>query len=90
MKRVNAKIYGIVQGVGFRNFVRTHAKKLGVTGWIKNNLDGSVETVLEGSKEAIEDLLERCKKGTFLAWVEKVEVREEEPKNDFDDFIILR
>ena len=90
MKKINARIYGIVQNVGFRNFVRRNAEKLGVTGWVKNNLDGTVEAVFEGEENSISELIEKCKKGPLLAIVDKVDVREEDPKKEFDEFHIFK
>lgn len=90
MKRVHAKVYGFVQGVGFRNFVRKHAKDLGLKGWVRNNLDGTVQAVFEGDEGSISTILEKCKSGPTNSWVEKVETNEEELKNEFEDFSILR
>lgn len=90
MKRVNTKIHGIVQHVGFRNFVRKNAEKLGITGWVKNNFDGSVEAIFEGDDGAVSEIIEKCKKGPLLALVDKVEVREEEPRKEFDEFHIFK
>ncbi len=90
MKRINAKIHGIVQHVGFRNFVRKNAEKLGITGWVKNNFDGSVEALFEGDNNAVSEIVEKCKSGPFLAIVDKVEVREEDPKKEFDEFYIFK
>ena len=90
MKRISAKIHGIVQNVGFRHFVRKNAEKLGITGWVKNSLDGTVEALFEGDDTAISEIIEKCKKGPFLALVDKIEVREEEPKKEFDEFHIFK
>ncbi|MBI2084861.1 MAG: acylphosphatase [Candidatus Aenigmarchaeota archaeon] len=90
MKRVFAKIHGIVQHVGFRNFVRGNARKLGITGWVKNSLDGTVEAVFEGEEQAVSELVEKCKQGPMLAMVEKVEVREHEPVKEFEEFLVLK
>ena len=90
MKRVSTKIHGFVQHVGFRNFVRKNAEKLGITGWVKNNFDGTVEALLEGDDNTISELIEKCKKGPLLALVEKVEVMEQEPKKEFEEFHIFK
>ena len=90
VKRVNTRIYGIVQNVGFRNFVRRNAEQLGITGWVKNNLDGTVEALFEGDDTSVVELIEKCKKGPMLAMVEKVEVRDEEPKQEFEEFHIFK
>ncbi|MFB4163701.1 acylphosphatase [Alteribacillus sp. JSM 102045] len=44
-------VHGTVQGVGFRNFVQTEAKKLGIKGWVRNKADGSVEVAAEGEEK---------------------------------------
>lgn len=90
MKRIIARIHGIVQGVGFRNFVRRNAENLGITGWVKNNLDGTVEALFEGDDGTISEIIEKCKQGSVLSYVDKVEVQEMEATKEFDNFIILR
>ena len=89
MKRVRVKIFGRVQGVGFRFFVYRNAKNLGLKGWVRNLTDGTVEALFEGEDEKVKEILELCKKGPPLAKVKRVEVREEEVKNEFNDFEIL-
>lgn len=61
--RVHTLAYGHVQGVGFRAFVRHHARKLGLAGYCRNLPDGSVETEAEGTPEAIRELLLRLRRG---------------------------
>lgn len=90
MKRVSAKIHGIVQNVGFRNFIRRNAEKLEITGWVKNNFDGTVEAVFEGEDNAVSEIIDKCRKGPLLAIVDRVEVRDEEPKKEFDEFHIFK
>ena len=60
---VRAHIYfkGTVQGVGFRYTCRSYAVDLGLKGWVKNLPDGRVELWAEGSKDSIEDLIEKLK-----------------------------
>ena len=87
-KRVHLKITGRVQGVGFRNSTRRKARELGVSGWVKNLADGSVEAVLEGEKDKVEDLISWANTGPRLANVKKVEVDRRQPKNDPDGFSI--
>ncbi len=81
MKAVKIKVYGIVQGVGYRAFVYRIANQLKLKGYVKNLEDGSVEIFAEGEEEKINELIEKCKIGPLLAKVEKVEVKEEKPKN---------
>ena len=71
-------ISGFVQGVGFRQFTKRSAGKIGLTGWAKNLSDNRVEAVFQGSKEQIEKIISICKKGPFLSEVKDVEVVWEE------------
>ena len=89
MRRVRVKIFGRVQGVGFRFFIYRNAKNLGLKGWVRNLADGTVEAVFEGEDEKIKEILELCKKGPPLARVKRVEVRDEKFKYEFQDFEIL-
>ncbi|MEM0476554.1 MAG: acylphosphatase [Candidatus Aenigmatarchaeota archaeon] len=88
MKAVKVRIFGKVQGVGFRYFLYKHAKSLNIKGYAKNLEDGSVEAVFEGSEENVEKMIELARKGPILAKVEKIEIEEIEPKN-FKDFEIF-
>ncbi|MBP3250421.1 MAG: acylphosphatase [Ruminococcus sp.] len=58
--------YGAVQGVGFRYRAYHAANSLGVTGWVKNLWDGSVEMEAEGSEEAIDRMIMAVERGTFV------------------------
>lgn len=90
MKRVHVLVRGLVQGVGFRAFVRRHAKKLGVYGFVRNLPDGrTVEIVAEGPDEAVDQLISIVRRGPPGAVVEDVDVEYEEPRNQFSDFEIL-
>lgn len=71
---------GRVQGVFFRDSVRRLAEPRGVAGGATNREDGSVEVVLEGSRDAVEELIAYCSDGPELAEVGGVEVTEEEPE----------
>jgi len=68
-------IHGRVQGVFFRFETQKMAKKLGLTGWVKNNDLGTVECLAEGDKLKLEQLIDWCKKGSDSALVEKVEIK---------------
>lgn len=72
------RISGRVQGVGYRDAMRAEALARGVTGWVRNCRDGSVEAVFEGPSEAVEALVAFCRSGPQGARVERVEVFEEE------------
>ena len=72
--RVSMIIYGQVQGVFFRYEAEKLAKELGLTGWIKNTANGTVECLAEGDKFKLEKLIEWCRKGPDSANVERVAV----------------
>ena len=87
--RAHVLILGFVQGVGFRQFVKSNAKKLALTGWVKNLPDGRVEALVEGDKQTIEKLIKLIEKGTFFAEVKSVVVEWHGKKEEYNDFIIL-
>lgn len=88
--KVRAHVYvgGRVQGVFFRSEAKDEAAKQGVTGWIRNRLDGRVEAVFEGEKDMVNRLVEFCRHGPYGARVAKVEVFWEDYKGEFRDFRI--
>ena len=89
MKAVKVIIYGKVQGVGFRNFVFLHAKKLNIKGYVKNNPDGTVEAVFEGDEDNINKIIELCKIGPERSRVDKIDIKDIEI-NNYQDFKIIR
>ena len=87
-RRVHVIVEGRVQGVYFRAYTRDEALNLGLTGWVKNRRDGSVEALIEGDKAAVEKMLSWFYKGSPYSNVEKVIVTEESPVGDSADFEI--
>ena len=73
MKTLHLHIYGRVQGVWFRESMRQEAERLGITGWVQNCAEGSVEAVIAGDETAVLALLDWCHTGPPRARVEKVE-----------------
>lgn len=71
--RIHIVVSGDVQGVFFRAGTRSAASGLGLTGWVRNRPDGSVEVMAEGGRGALEKLLEWCGRGPAGASVSKVE-----------------
>lgn len=67
-------VTGRVQGVGYRAWTLKAATDLGLAGWVRNRLDGSVEIVARGEPAALDRLAERCRRGPLLARVDGVEV----------------
>jgi acylphosphatase len=84
--RLHAEVYGEVQGVGFRAFVLRRGMGLGLTGWVRNRFDGSVELIAEGSRAALESLLADVNRGPSAAVVERVESAWDEPTSEFRMF----
>jgi len=74
------RVYGIVQGVGFRSFARKKAHEYGIKGYIRNLIDGSVEVIAEGDKKALENFLVEISRGPVFARVDRVEKREIQPR----------
>ena len=86
--RAHVYISGRVQGVFFRYETRLLARRLGVKGWVRNLPDGRVEAVFEGEREAVERMLEFCRRGPVGAVVTDVKILWEKPTNEFKDFTI--
>ncbi|MBV8209590.1 MAG: acylphosphatase [Burkholderiaceae bacterium] len=70
---VRLTIHGRVQGVGFRDAFEMQAIELGVDGWVRNRIDGSVEAVIRGETYAVEALIRWAERGPPAARVERVE-----------------
>jgi acylphosphatase len=66
-------IQGVVQGVWFRESMRQEAARLGITGWVRNRADGSVEAMVQGTAQAIEAITQWAQRGPEQARVERVE-----------------
>jgi len=85
MKQLHAIVTGRVQGVGFRNYVLHHARRLGLAGWVRNT-DDNVEVVAEGDADPLAQLLYYLEQGPSLSQVERVERRYSESDGTFVDF----
>lgn len=86
--RLHAIVTGIVQGVNFRYYTRQQARRLLLTGWVRNRVDGSVEVIAEGKREALEQLLDFLRTGPPSARVEGVEVTWSDAAGEFSTFEI--
>lgn len=89
MKRSIIHIYGKVQMVGFRYSTLRKAEELGLTGYVQNLRDGSVEVEVQGSKDSIDEFIEWANSGPSMAEVSKLIVGEKEMKDSEDNFEIL-
>ena len=81
-------VCGRVQGVGFRFFVREHARDFRITGWVKNLPDRNVEIHAEGEKPDIEEFIGRVKKGPSFSHVTDVDIDWLEPSDQYSSFDI--
>ena len=77
----SVRVTGLVQGVFFRAWTREQAEALGVTGWVRNCSDSSVEAHLEGDEAAVEQLITLLHRGPPSSEVEEVTVVEAEPSS---------
>lgn len=73
-------VYGLVQGVFYRDTTRRLADQHGVSGWIRNRADGSVEAVFEGQPDQVDRMIAWARRGPSQAVVDAVEVYEEQPE----------
>jgi acylphosphatase len=76
MKAVQARVSGQVQGVAFRWHTQERARQLGVAGWVRNEVDGTVLVHAEGEDDAVDALVEWCRHGPPSARVRDVAARE--------------
>lgn len=84
--RLHAIVHGRVQGVSFRYYTQKRARELGLTGYVRNQWDGTVEVVAEGSRPAIDNLLSFLHVGPREAFVTQVDAGWPQPVGEFDQF----
>ncbi len=87
-KRLVLKITGFVQGVNFRSFIKTKADELKLTGFVKNENDGSVTVEAQGEENNLEKLLHACQTGPQYARVSKTVVNWEAPNKNLSNFTV--
>ena len=86
--RAHVIVHGRVQGVWFRASTKDEADRLGVTGWVRNLPDGSVEAVFEGDKKKVEEVVGWCHRGPSGANVSNVEISWDHFRKEFGHFDI--
>jgi acylphosphatase len=89
-RRAHVWITGRVQGVFFRAYARDAAHRIGITGWVRNLLDGRVEAVFEGDAERVEQMIAWCHEGSPMGRVDSVEVVQETYTGEFYKLTITR
>lgn len=87
--RVRLIVDGRVQGVFFRDSTRREARTLGLTGWVRNRPEGTVEVLAEGPEDRVGSLVEWCHQGPPYARVRSVTRTDEPWRGEFDSFDIV-
>lgn len=90
MTVISKKLYidGQVQGVYYHEWGQAEARKLGISGWIKDTDNGQVEAIITGKEELVDHFIADCHEGPLAAQVENVEVEDIQTKT-FEDFSII-
>lgn len=88
--RLHAVVSGMVQGVGFRMYVHDYALSYGLTGWVRNTYNGSVEVTAEGTYAQLERLIEKLRLGPRSAFVEALQKEWQPPTGEFRSFEVKR
>jgi acylphosphatase len=88
MIRRRVRVTGRVQGVFYRDTCRREARRRGVSGWVTNSADGSVEAVFEGTEDAVAAMVAWARRGPLQAAVSHVEVSAEEPTGEAGFMIV--
>jgi acylphosphatase len=88
LSRLDATIYGRVQGVGFRWFIQRAARRLALNGWTANQSDGSLRVIAEGTPAALDELIGELGRGPDGAFIERVDAQRGPASEEFDRFEI--
>ncbi|MEW5850124.1 MAG: acylphosphatase [Myxococcota bacterium] len=88
MRAVHLLIHGRVQGVGYRANTERAARKLGLTGWVRNRVDGAVEAHAQGDEQQVAALVSWCHRGPPSARVDNVQVTDVQVDPSFTDFLV--
>ena len=86
--RLHAIVHGYVQGVNFRTTTQREAARRHLTGWVRNQWDGTVETIAEGPRDVLEAFERYLHRGPVAASVDHVEVTYQDATGEFSGFNI--
>ncbi len=87
-KCIHAIVHGRVQGVYFRDYTKREAQRLGVCGWVRNLIDGTVEVFIEGAPEDVDDMLAWLHTGSPMSEVTAVDFQEEPTNKHYSSFVV--
>jgi len=88
VRAVEVRVHGRVQGVLFRASTRIEAQRLGLTGWVRNRSDGTVQARLQGDPGAVEAMVAWCRSGPPGAEVTRLDLEDAEADGTLSDFRI--
>lgn len=88
MKTLHIIVNGRVQGVYFRAYTKKQAEKQGITGYVSNKEDGTVEIIASGDQQSLDNLVSWCNKGPLLAKVSNVLIKDYSTTESFTQFEI--
>ena len=88
LQRLHVRVYGRVQGVGFRYFVLNSAVELGLVGWVRNRRDDSVEVIAEGELDVLKSLVGALQRGSNSSSVTDVKTNLQEASGEFGSFYV--
>lgn len=83
-------VHGRVQGVGFRYYTMQQAKQLGVKGWVRNNMDGTVEIIAQADKKTLQAFQTAVKKGSPASQVSHVRTKQMQTSHNYTSFQVLQ
>jgi acylphosphatase len=86
LQRLHAIVFGHVQGVGYRMFVIEQARRLDLTGWVRNRSDDTVEIVAEGATADLDELKRMLKDGPHLGTVTQIDSQFLSPTGEYKQF----
>jgi len=88
MQAKHIVVHGLVQGVGFRYFVQSAGRRLGLTGDVRNLPDSTVEIVVEGDNGKIKEFVKAVKGGPSTACVERLDLHDLAPSGKYNSFLV--
>lgn len=90
MEEFRLKIYGRVQGVSFRNMVKGKAEKLDLTGWVRNDPQGTVSATVQGRLPDFERFVSWMRESPGISRVDRIEMSQSAPKERYSGFVIRK
>lgn len=88
MLQLKIVVSGKVQGVGYRYFTQMKAVQFGITGWVRNRQDGTVEMLTTGTRENLDLFIEEIRRGNPFSTVDQIDINETEAEENYKSFTI--